>query len=300
LFFTSDFVCDHLRQELDFENEARNGQRTAELIAADKFLSERVHVPRIYSELTTKRVLTTEWIDGVRMSNREAIMQLMGERSHLPRASQPSLADAAADTGDAPINAILNKAPLRGGLKFVMETMVELFGAQIFRWGWVHCDPHPGNFLLRPHPSRPHEPQLVLLDHGLYIQLRPEFRRQYAELWKGLLAADLHTVRRVATEWGIGAPDIFASATLLRPVHMFKKQNKKSVDKDDVPGAGTNASSSSNNMSVGPGDAHGQQSSVRKLTQYELSVKMKERLKSFLTDTDKMPKELVFIGRNMR
>jgi aarF domain-containing kinase len=42
------------------------------------------------------------------------------------------------------------------------------FYAQIFAGGFVHCDPHPGNVLVRPHPGRPSEPQLVLLDHGLY------------------------------------------------------------------------------------------------------------------------------------
>jgi aarF domain-containing kinase len=36
------------------------------------------------------------------------------------------------------------------------------------------------------------------------------------------------------------------------------------------------------------------------LDAYEQSVRMKERLKRFLVDTDKMPKELIFLGRNMR
>jgi len=194
--------------------------------------------------------MTAEWIDGVRLSDRDSIVQLVGpDQSRPPTSSSP--------------------APLKGGTKWVMETMVELFAAQIFRWGWVHCDPHPGNVLIRANPGEPTRPQLVLLDHGLYVRLSPNFKRQYAELWKGLLAADLPVITRVSKEWGIGAPDLFATATLLRPVRF------RTADAD------TNE----------PGE---------ELSQYEMSVRMKARLKDFLLDTDKMPKELIFIGRNMR
>ena len=36
------------------------------------------------------------------------------------------------------------------------------------------------------------------------------------------------------------------------------------------------------------------------LTQYEMSVKMKQKLREFLSDTDRMPKVLIFLTRNMR
>jgi aarF domain-containing kinase len=294
LISCADFISDHLREELDFVNEARNGERTAALIAGDRALAGRVHVPRIHPYLSSRRVLTTEWIDGVRLSSREAIMLLMGDTDRLPRASQADFADAPSVGVGASTEALqsvlpgYDGRPLKGGVRGVMQTMVELFGAQIFRWGWVHADPHPGrarvtcsallcdlrllcepgNFLLRPHPDRPREPQLVLLDHGLYVHLRPDFQRQYAELWKGLMTGDGGVVRGIASEWGIGAPDVFASATLLRPMRLSRAQAR-------APGG-------------------------RRLSQYEISVRMKARLRSFLRDTDKMPKELVFIGRNMR
>jgi hypothetical protein len=38
----------------------------------------------------------------------------------------------------------------------------------------------------------------------------------------------------------------------------------------------------------------------KQLSQYEMSVMMKKRLKEFLADTDKMPKALIFLMRNMR
>ena len=77
---------------------------------------------------------------------------------------------------------------------------------------------------------------------------------------------DFNTIRGVAVQWGIGTPDLFASATLMKPVR-FNNQASEQFEKMD---------------------------------QYQRSVLIKERLKGFLTDTDKMPKALVFIGRNMR
>ncbi|KAI0060516.1 ABC1-domain-containing protein [Artomyces pyxidatus] len=261
-YFVVDFISDHMRQELDFQNEARNGARTAEFVSQDPTLADRVYIPKTYPEFTTKRVLTAEWIDGVRMSDRASIQRLMGDVQALPTSMQPLGKPLSGDLSSA--------GPLKGGVRWIMQTMVDLFGAQIFRWGWVHCDPHPGNIFIRPHPGRPGQPQLVLLDHGLYVRLNPEFQRQYAQLWKGLLAVDLGTVEKVVGEWGIGAPDLFARATLMRPMAFGKKKKKE----DGVI--------------------------KKKMTQYEASVAMKERLKSFLLDTDKMPKELIFIGRNMR
>lgn len=203
--------------------------------------------------------MVAEWIDGVRLSDRANVFRLMGEKD--PRTTQRL--PPAIDTPSVPMPA----KPLRGGVAAIMDTMVQLFSAQIFSWGWIHCDPHPGNVIIRPHPSRPDYPQLVLLDHGLYVRASEPFRRQYATLWRGLITMDFDTIKSVASGWGIGTPDLFASATLLKPIRFGEQKDTEEFDK---------------------------------LSQYERSVLIKARLKQFLTDADKMPKELVFIGRNMR
>lgn len=43
---------------------------------------------------------------------------------------------------------------------------VHALSSMIFSHGFVHCDPHPGNILVRQHPTRPGDHQIVLLDHG--------------------------------------------------------------------------------------------------------------------------------------
>ncbi|KAG9312628.1 ABC1-domain-containing protein [Chiua virens] len=263
VYFAVDFINSHLRQELDFVQEAQNARVTAQFIAAEPRLAGKVHIPKVYPEYSTKKVLTAEWIDGVRLSDRAAIRTLMGENNE---ATIPSTSEH---------HPSVEGVRLKGGVKAIVQTMVELFSAQMFSWGWVHCDPHPGNIIIRPHPSNPRYPQLVLLDHGLYVRVKDAFRREYATLWRGLMAADWDTIESVTTRWGIGTPDLFASATLMRPV-MYDRKGK-----------------TGNKSGNGNGE-------VKALNQYELSMQMKAKLKRFLLDTDKMPKELIFLGRNMR
>ncbi|KAA1475226.1 ABC1-domain-containing protein [Dentipellis sp. KUC8613] len=230
VYFLVDFINDHLRQELDFINEAQNAKRTAAFVASDPSLHKRVHIPHVYDALTTHRIMTAEWIDGTRLSDRDGVVSLLGAE----------------------------------GTRTLVQTMTDLLSTQIFRWGWLHSDPHPGNVIVRPGP------ELVLLDHGLYVHLSETLRRQYAEFWTGMLALDLGTVRRIAGEWGIGMPEVFASAVALKPVRFQKGRSEE------------------------------EQEFAKEMSQYEAGVRMKKMLKGFLTDTDKMPKELIFIGRTMR
>lgn len=121
----------------------------------------------------------------------------------------------------------------------------------------MHCDPHPGNILVRPHPDDHRRAQIVVIDHGLCIPLSEQFRSDYrcvpllrlsiflhfhtvttmilkltpllpptnSLLWRSLFVADLPTIERIAVSWGIAAEnsDMLASATLLKP-HRVRKQ----------------------------------------------------------------------------
>lgn len=119
----SDFVADHLRKELDFIQEAENAMTTAKFISEEPRLRDRVYIPKVYHQYTTKKVMTAEWIDGVRMTNIQGIKRLTGDLPPLPG----------------------GPAPLKGGTAAVLQTMVELFSAQIFQWG---CVLPPGSILL--------------------------------------------------------------------------------------------------------------------------------------------------------
>jgi len=300
-----DFVSDHLRKELDFLLEAQNAKTTAAFVASEPRLRDSVHIPKVYDEYTTKTVMTAEWIDGVRLSDREGVLKLMGEKRSfsapevvpsivaspesdpIPALSPTPAALSAglispADAPPPPTKFAFPPKPLKGGVKSIMQTMVELFSAQMFSWGYIHCDPHPGNIIIRPNPLSPQHPQLVLLDHGLYVKVDEDFRKEWSSLWKGLLTADFGEVERTTKKWGVGLPDLFASVALARPTRLARRHKDSKERKEAEMRMKKQLEEWSN------------------LSQYEQSVRMKQKLKEFLTDTDRMPKALIFLVRNMR
>lgn len=152
--------------ELDFEQERRNSKRTKRLFANET----DVYVPDTIDHLSTRRVLTMEFVQGARVDDVDTLCQ-----------------DMEVDPKD------------------VARTMCRVFGDMIFRHGLVHCDPHPGNMLVRRHPENATSTrhQLVILDHGFYRRLDSSFRHQLCELWMGLLTRDAPRVRLSAKHMGI-------------------------------------------------------------------------------------------------
>ncbi len=100
---------DHiLHNELDFIAEGRH----AETLAANFAEDEEVYIPRIYWDYTTKKVLTLEFLDGIKLTN----LQGLAEAGHDP-----------AEIGRKLIEALLQ---------------------QILIDGYFHADPHPGNMMV--------------------------------------------------------------------------------------------------------------------------------------------------------
>ena len=284
------FITERLLLETDFVNEADNSERMAKLVAGEPRLSGRVYIPKVFRELSSKRVMTAEWIEGVRLWDKENLTKPWVGSS---RQGSPGCKGASLDPPDHDqliqtlhSNSIDEKLkPERdwwkgkdgkGGLglslKDVMTTMVDLFSAQMFLWGWVHCDPHPGNIFIRRLPSG--KPELVLIDHGLYIHMKPEFRHQYSLFWKSLMTFDNKTLAKIVKTWGVNNVDIFASATLLRPYT-----------------GGDNSTS---------GEIRNLSKKEQAERQFEMQQKMRKGMRDILGDETKWPRELIFIGRNLR
>jgi ubiquinone biosynthesis protein len=97
-----------LRAELDYIREGRNATRFAENFAGDRDL----HIPQVFWELTTPRVLTLERIRGIKINDLGAL-------------------DAAG----------VDRAALAKRATRVLLQMV-------FEDGFFHADPHPGNFFV--------------------------------------------------------------------------------------------------------------------------------------------------------
>jgi len=95
--------------ELDFRREARNTQRLRQNLENSRLWQRKqVIVPKVYSEWTTDKILTLEWIEGIKLN-----------QVNLPESRKKQLAALA--------------------VQVVMQ--------QIYLDRFFHADPHPGNFL---------------------------------------------------------------------------------------------------------------------------------------------------------
>lgn len=285
------FITERLRLETDFENEAKNSETMRDLINGEPSMRGRVYVPQVYREFSTKRVLTTEWIEGVRLRDKETLTRPWygGHGKGSPGVRRQTLASPGADAANRGFPLDSNnrgsksenpgwRGPRgKGGLgvstKDVMTIMIDLFSAQIFKWGVVHCDPHPGNIFIRRLETG--KPELVLIDHGLYVYMSEEFRREYSRFWKAMMTYDNKTLKEISTGWGINSVDLFASATLMRPYEGDKGELKNKI------------------LAATDGKTASERS-------YEMQRRMKQGIRSMLADETKWPQELIFIGRNMR
>ncbi|MEJ2048803.1 MAG: AarF/UbiB family protein, partial [Calditrichota bacterium] len=100
-----------LRNELDYRREAENTNKFRSLFQDEP----RLHIPEVFSELSTSRVLVLEEIGGIKIN------ELNLQKSSFP-IERHAVAVAA----------------------------VEITLTEIFQHGFFHGDPHPGNFFIMP------------------------------------------------------------------------------------------------------------------------------------------------------
>jgi predicted unusual protein kinase regulating ubiquinone biosynthesis (AarF/ABC1/UbiB family) len=97
-------------REMDYRAEAVNAQRFAELYAS----IPDVFVPKVYTDLSTGKVLTMEWVTGARLSDKSSLERMGLDSS-----------------------------------KFV-DILVQCSLRQMLENGFFHADPHAGNLLAMP------------------------------------------------------------------------------------------------------------------------------------------------------
>ncbi len=110
-----------LRAELDYVREGRNAERFAEQFRDD----DSVHVPAVHWRSCTRSVLTMGRVGGIRIGDVEALAAAGIDRHALAERSA----------------------------RIVLES--------VFRHGFYHADPHPGNFFVQPDGS------IAVLDFGM-------------------------------------------------------------------------------------------------------------------------------------
>jgi aarF domain-containing kinase len=170
----------NLPLELDFENELRNIAKATSLLK--KLIdSGDLAIPKAHANFSSKRVLCMDFEEGCYVT----------DVSKIP---------SGIVTGD------------------VAALISRVFCEQMYRNGFCHCDPHEGNVLVRRHPFKPNKPQIVLLDHGLYRELKDSFRRDYCRLWRALVVGDEKEIKFRCERMHVGpAFTLLAAILTMRP-----------------------------------------------------------------------------------
>ncbi|MCS6846281.1 MAG: AarF/UbiB family protein [Anaerolineae bacterium] len=151
-------------QELDYEQEARNAQEFDRNFARDA----GVRVPKVYTELTTRRVIVLKNVEDIKILDFEGL-ESAGVSRHE-----------------------------------VAAKLFDTYLRQVFEHGFFHADPHPGNLFVQPldratarawkvpiGEGRPF--RLTYVDFGMMGRIPPAFMHELREF---IIAVSLKDARR--------------------------------------------------------------------------------------------------------
>ena len=143
-----------LYEEMDYINEGKNAEKFAENFKNQ----DNVRVPKVYWDYTTRRVLTLEDVQNIKITDYDAI-----DRAGIDRVE-------------------------------VAERLFNTYLKQIFEDRFFHADPHPGNLFIFPDPkaeaSEITEWKLVFVDFGMAGQVSDNLFEGLRELIIGVGTRD--------------------------------------------------------------------------------------------------------------
>jgi predicted unusual protein kinase regulating ubiquinone biosynthesis (AarF/ABC1/UbiB family) len=151
-----------LREELDYEREAKMAGLYAKMLA-DR---PQVRIPRVFPELSTKRLLTLEWLDGAKLLEFESAS---------------------------------------GEVRASVATMLfEAWWRPFLRYGIIHGDPHLGNYsVVSTGAGEAQRVEAVnLFDYGCVRIFPPRFVSGVVELYLALKTKDPARVVHAYELWG--------------------------------------------------------------------------------------------------
>jgi len=128
-----------LFREIDFTHE----RESAEVFARNFEHFEAIKVPEVLPELSSRRVLTMEYVPGVKISNAAQLKK----------------------DGFDPVH--------------ISTQLCTSYLEQVCRHGFFHCDPHPGNLAVdNGYPGG----RLIYYDFGMMERMEPETKKGFVDL----------------------------------------------------------------------------------------------------------------------
>jgi predicted unusual protein kinase regulating ubiquinone biosynthesis (AarF/ABC1/UbiB family) len=163
-----------LFEETDYQNEGRNAEKFAANFKGDPLIK----VPKIYWDYSSYRVLTLEWIHGVKLTEIDQMAALGLDRDAMIRIGVTS------------------------GLQ------------QLLEHGLFHADPHPGNlFAMAPEPGSGVQGRMAYIDFGMMDQLDERLKEALVDALVHLINKDYEALGRDFVQLGFLTPE-----TDIRPI----------------------------------------------------------------------------------
>ncbi len=180
-----------LLRELDFGREARN----LEQFAVNFRGSPAVRFPAPFPALCTHRVLTMEFLDGVKLTDAGRL----GERGH--------------------------------DLQELVRRGAGVFLDMIFRDGFYHADPHPGNLVVLP------DGVIGLLDCGMVGRIDGRLREGIVDVLMAVGTRDVTRLADLVMRLGSAPPDLDEAGLCADLAEFVSYHGSRPLDHFDLGGA---------------------------------------------------------------
>ncbi|MDB9315575.1 AarF/ABC1/UbiB kinase family protein [Spirulina sp. CS-785/01] len=154
-----------LQAELDFNKEANHTETLRQNLAKSKwFDANTLAIPAIYQQLTTKRILVMEWLDGTPLLEAEVTPRGRSQEGEKKRRQE------------------------------IATLLFRAFFQQMFIDGFFHADPHPGNiFYLK-------SDRVALIDCGMIGRLDPRTQQILIEMLLAIVDIDAKRCSQLTIE----------------------------------------------------------------------------------------------------
>lgn len=151
-------IGERVREELDYLREAGHARLYGEILKDEPL----VRVPRVFDDLSTRRLITLEWLDGAKLLNYKA-----------------------ADIDQR---------------NLLADAMFMAWWRPFSQYGVIHGDPHLGNYTVFEQDGR--AAGINLLDYGCIRVFPPSFVGGVVDLYEGLKTGDDDRVAHAYQTWG--------------------------------------------------------------------------------------------------
>ncbi|HCK41069.1 MAG: ABC transporter [Planctomycetaceae bacterium] len=180
-----------LRRELDFTRERRHLEQFFHAFEED----DRVRIPRIFPEYCTEHVLVMQWLEGIPLTEPDKI-----QVSGIP----------------------LEKVTRQGA---------EIYLEMIFKHGFYHADPHPGNMLVMPDGA------VGLLDFGMVVRIDEVLREEIEDMLLAIVEQDANRLVSVVMRVGAVPPGLDETGLSLDLTDFVSHYAHQSVDQFELAAA---------------------------------------------------------------